>query len=113
VAALTKRFAEIGAPWHTRVRPETFATRLNDMGFSAVTYMMPEEANVRHFDNRADGLRASEQDLVIQQLSESSAGVYALTVVGPLVRTALRSNRCLKCEIVGDGHEAQKKLFVI
>lgn len=68
VAALTKRFAEIGEPWHTRVRPETFAARLNDMGFSAVTYMMPEEANIRYFSNRTDMLRASEQELVMRAI---------------------------------------------
>jgi hypothetical protein len=67
-AALMKRFAEIGEPWHTRVRPETFAARLNDMGYSAVTYMTPEEANVRYFSNRTDKLRASEQELVMRAL---------------------------------------------
>lgn len=68
VAALTKRFAEIGEPWHTRVRPETFAVRLKDMGFSAATYMMPEEANIRYFSDRTDMLRASEQELVMRAI---------------------------------------------
>jgi methyltransferase (TIGR00027 family) len=65
VAALTKRFAEIGEPWHTRMRPEAFAARLQTMGFSAVRYLTPEEANTRYFRNRADGLRASEQELAM------------------------------------------------
>jgi methyltransferase (TIGR00027 family) len=68
MATLTKRFAEIGEPWHTRVRPERFAARLNDMGFSAVTYMMPEDANFRYFANRTDMLRASEQELVMRAI---------------------------------------------
>ena len=68
-AALTKRFAEIGEPWHTRVRPETFAARLNDMGFSAVTYLTPEEANVRYFGNRTDTLRASELELLMRAIT--------------------------------------------
>jgi hypothetical protein len=67
-AALTKRFAEIGEPWHTRVRPETFAARLSEMGFSAATYLTPEEANARYFGNRTDMLRASEQELVMRAL---------------------------------------------
>ena len=68
MAALTKHFAETGEPWHTRVRPETFAVRLNDMGFSAVTYMTPEEANARYFGNRTDTLRASELELVMRAI---------------------------------------------
>jgi hypothetical protein len=48
LAALTKRFAEIGEPWYTRVRPEAFAARLNDIGFAAVTYMTLEAANARY-----------------------------------------------------------------
>jgi len=68
VAALTKRFAEIGEPWHTRVRPETFAARLKDIGYSAVTCILPEEANIRYFSNRTDMLRASEQELVMRAI---------------------------------------------
>lgn len=66
MTALTRRFAEIGEPWHTRVRPEAFAARLRGMGFSHVTYMMPEEANRRYFHDRKDTLRASEQELVMR-----------------------------------------------
>jgi methyltransferase (TIGR00027 family) len=65
-AALTKRFAEIGEPWHTRTRPETFAARLTGMGFSTVTYVTVDEANARYFSNRKDTLRASEQELVMR-----------------------------------------------
>jgi hypothetical protein len=68
MAALTKRFAEIGEPWHTRVRPEMFAAWLNGMGFSAVTYMIPEDANVRYFSNQPHMLRASEQELVMRAI---------------------------------------------
>jgi methyltransferase (TIGR00027 family) len=66
VTALTKRFAEIGEPWHTRMRPEAFTARLRDMGFSVITYLTPEEANARYFRNRTDGLRASEQELAMR-----------------------------------------------
>jgi methyltransferase (TIGR00027 family) len=66
VAALTKRFAEIGEPWHTRMRPEAFAARLRDMGFSIVTYLTPGEANTRYFYNRTNMLHASEQELVMR-----------------------------------------------
>jgi O-methyltransferase involved in polyketide biosynthesis len=66
VAALTKRFAEIGEPWHTRMQPEAFAARLRDMGFSIVTYLTPGEADTRYFCNRTDMLRASEQELVMR-----------------------------------------------
>jgi methyltransferase (TIGR00027 family) len=66
MSALTKRFAEIGEPWHTRTRPEVFATRLRDMGISIVTYLTPDEANTRYFYNRTDMLRASEQELVMR-----------------------------------------------
>jgi hypothetical protein len=38
------------------------------MGFSTVTYLTPEEANVRYFGNRTDMLRASEQELVMRAL---------------------------------------------
>ena len=48
------------------MRPETFAVRLKDMGFSAATYMMPEEANIRYFSDRTDMLRASEKELVMR-----------------------------------------------
>jgi len=59
-AALMKRFAEIGEPWLTRLRPDALADRLREMGFSAVEWLSAAACNDRYF---RDGLRASEQEL--------------------------------------------------
>lgn len=47
-----------GEPWLTRISPHDLAARLTQLGFHKVIHLAPEEANVRYFAGRRDGLRA-------------------------------------------------------
>jgi methyltransferase (TIGR00027 family) len=49
--------AENGEPWLTFFTPEKMSDQLILLGFSEVTHLTPEDARVRYFSNRPDGLR--------------------------------------------------------
>ena len=58
VRSISESAASAGEPWRTRFRPEEIAARLRSLGFREVVHLSPEEANVRYFGPRSDGLRA-------------------------------------------------------
>jgi O-methyltransferase involved in polyketide biosynthesis len=54
----TRRSADVGEPWLTRLAPEEWRRWLPTLGFSNVFHLTPELANERYFGNRSDGLSA-------------------------------------------------------
>lgn len=56
--SVAKDAAATGETWLTRIRPHEFAARLTQIGFREVVHLTPEEANVRYFSGRRDGLKA-------------------------------------------------------
>jgi methyltransferase (TIGR00027 family) len=52
--------AMAGEPWLTRFRPQELCTRLAGLGFVSVFHLTPQEANVRYFARRQDGLQAPD-----------------------------------------------------
>jgi methyltransferase (TIGR00027 family) len=57
LAAAARRAAQIGEPWLTRLHADELTAKLRLMGFSRVLHLTPEEARLRYFDGRRDGLR--------------------------------------------------------
>lgn len=53
-----RRAAEVGEPWLARFRAAELAAKLRSMGFSQVIHLTPEEAGIRYFHCRSDGLKA-------------------------------------------------------
>jgi O-methyltransferase involved in polyketide biosynthesis len=53
----TKAVAAQGEPFLTFFEPADLAERVRKLGFAEVWDLGPEEANVRYFANRSDGLR--------------------------------------------------------
>ncbi len=54
---MTKAVAAQGEPFLTFFEPAALAKRVRELGFAEVWDLGPEEANVRYFANRSDGLR--------------------------------------------------------
>lgn len=52
-----RRAAEVGEPWLARFRALELAAQLRLMGFSQVIHLTPEEARIRYFRDRKDGLK--------------------------------------------------------
>jgi hypothetical protein len=50
-----------GEPWLTRFRPQELCTRQTGLGFGTVFHLTPQDANLRYFAGRQDGLQAPEQ----------------------------------------------------
>ena len=65
VKAFTVQFAAIGEPWLSRFLPEQLSAKLTGMGFSKVIQLTPEKASERYFQNRHDGLNASQVEQMI------------------------------------------------
>lgn len=63
------RFAERAAilaePWVTFFRPEELSARLYDLGFSRAFPLSPDEANVRYFAGRTDGMQVTALEQLI------------------------------------------------
>ena len=60
VRSVAQTAAAAGEPWLTRFRPQELCTRLAGLGFASVFHLSPEEANVRYFAGRRDGLCAPD-----------------------------------------------------
>ena len=58
VRMVTARFAKIGEPWKSRVRPRAWEGRLTGLGFREAFYLSPELAQVRYFSGRSDNMAA-------------------------------------------------------
>ena len=54
VRRVTAKFATIGEPWKSRVRPQAMADRLKGLGFRETFYLSPELAQARYFGGRSD-----------------------------------------------------------
>lgn len=59
------KFATIGEPWKSRVRPHTMAERLIGLGFGKVFHLSPELAQARYFSGRSDTLTAPHFEQMI------------------------------------------------
>jgi methyltransferase (TIGR00027 family) len=57
LAIAAQRAAEVGEPWLTRLHADELGVKLRSMGFSHTVHSTPEEARVRYFGNRRDGLK--------------------------------------------------------
>lgn len=68
LALAEKRAAEIGEPWLTRLDARELAAKLRAMGFSQVVHLLPEEADMRYFSNRRDGLRARRGEQLMRAI---------------------------------------------
>lgn len=51
--------AQAGEPWVSCFRPDELIDGLRSLGFRTVEHLTPREAQIRYFDGRRDGLRAS------------------------------------------------------
>jgi len=60
-----------GEPWLTRFSPGQLVSKLKAMGFSEVSYFSTDEANLRYFQGRRDGLRASRIEQVMRAIGGS------------------------------------------
>ena len=58
LAMAAQRSAEVGEPWLSRFHARELSDKLGAMGFSQVIHLTPEEAGLRYFDSRRDGLKA-------------------------------------------------------
>jgi methyltransferase (TIGR00027 family) len=58
---LAEGAAKLGEPWRTRFEPGDLKRRLSALGFSSVSFLLPEEAQARYFRDRRDGLRATRR----------------------------------------------------
>lgn len=59
------KFATIGEPWKSRVRPRTMAERLSGLGFGEVFHLSPEVAQAQYFSGRSDTLTAPHFEQMI------------------------------------------------
>jgi len=59
------KFATIGEPWKSRVRPPAMADRLTGLGFGEVFHLSPELAQAQYFYGRSDKLTAPHFDQII------------------------------------------------
>jgi methyltransferase (TIGR00027 family) len=59
------KFATIGEPWKSRVRPRTMAERLTGLGFGEVFHLSPALAQARYFSGRSDKLTAPHFEQMI------------------------------------------------
>jgi methyltransferase (TIGR00027 family) len=59
------RFAEIGEPWKSRVRPRTWDPRLMGLGFRQSFHLSPELAQARYFAGRSDKMIAPHFEQMI------------------------------------------------
>src|SRR5208282_2871749 len=57
-AALANMANALGEPWQTHFEPQTLMRDLRALGFSAISFLSPEEADHIYFQSRNDGLRA-------------------------------------------------------
>lgn len=65
-AVLARRFAAIGEPWLTRFEPDHLIGLLIEQGFSRVVHLTPEQANIRYFAGRSDGLNAAFMEQLVR-----------------------------------------------
>jgi methyltransferase (TIGR00027 family) len=56
--SLAERAAAVGEPWLTYMTPREQRQKLSGFGFSEISFLSPEEADLRYFRGRADGLPA-------------------------------------------------------
>jgi hypothetical protein len=59
------KFAKIGEPWKSRVRPRAMVKRLMGLGFREVFHLSPELAHARYFVGRSDKLTAPHFEQMI------------------------------------------------
>jgi len=59
------KFAKMGEPWKSRVRPQAMAERLMALGFREVFHLSPELAQGRYFAGRSDKLTAPHFEQMI------------------------------------------------
>ena len=62
------KFATIGEPWKSRVRPQAMAERLKSLGFREVFHLSPELAPERYFAGRSDKLMAPHFEQMISAI---------------------------------------------
>jgi methyltransferase (TIGR00027 family) len=65
VRMVTARFAKIGEPWKSRVRPRAWQGRLAALGLRETFYLSPELAQVRYFAGRSDNMAAPHFEQMI------------------------------------------------
>jgi methyltransferase (TIGR00027 family) len=65
VELVTAKFAKIGEPWKSRVRPSAWGGRLRGLGFHEVFYLSPELAQVQYFGGRSDKMTAPHFEQMI------------------------------------------------
>jgi methyltransferase (TIGR00027 family) len=65
VRRVTAKFAMIGEPWKSRVRPQAMADRLKGLGFRETFYLSPELAQARYFGGRSDKMTAPRFEQMI------------------------------------------------
>jgi len=59
------KFATIGEPWKSRVRPRAMVERLMGLGFGEVFHLSPELAQAQYFSGRSDRLTAPHFEQMI------------------------------------------------
>jgi O-methyltransferase involved in polyketide biosynthesis len=62
------KFAKIGEPWKSRVRPSAMVPRLKALGFREVFHLSPELAQARYFLGRSDKLTAPHFEQMISAM---------------------------------------------
>jgi hypothetical protein len=62
------KFAKIGEPWKSRVRPQAMIQRLMGLGFREVFHLSPELAQERYFAGRSDKLSAPHFEQMISAI---------------------------------------------
>jgi methyltransferase (TIGR00027 family) len=65
VRQVTAKFATIGEPWRSRVRPQAMADRLKGLGFRETFHLSPELAQARYFAGRSDKMAAPHFEQMI------------------------------------------------
>jgi methyltransferase (TIGR00027 family) len=62
---LAERAASVGEPWLTYFEPESLERKLRGFGFGSVEFLTPEEAAVRYFAGRSDGLPPPRRTTIV------------------------------------------------
>jgi methyltransferase (TIGR00027 family) len=66
IAIATRRAADVGEPWLSRLHPDQLSSKLRALGFSRIAHLTPDEARERYFRDRSDGLKERQGEQLMR-----------------------------------------------